>query len=101
MREEKKIETMSDHHDRSEFSRFFFPIFQQQQHIHIFTEMVATEEQLQRAKIPVAYRDYCSHLLIALNDCRLKEYWMPWKCEHERHSYEMCEYEEYVQVSVS
>jgi len=58
--------------------------------------MVATEEQLQRAKIPVAYRDYCSHLLIALNDCRLKEYWMPWKCEHERHSYEMCEYDEYV-----
>ena len=61
----------------------------------IRTEMVATEDQLQRAKIPVAYRDYCSHLLIALNDCRLKEYWMPWKCEHERHSYEMCEYEEW------
>ena len=91
---------MSDHHDRSECLDFFFQNFNNN-NTHIFTEMVATEEQLQRAKVPVAYRDYCSHLLIALNDCRLKEYWMPWKCEHERHSYEMCEYEEYVQVSVS
>ena len=75
---------------------YFFLLFLFHSNTRIFAEMVATEEQLQRAKIPVAYRDYCSHLLIALNDCRLKEYWMPWKCEHERHSYEMCEYEEYV-----
>ena len=40
-------------------------------------------------------RDYCAHLLIPLNECRHKNYYLPWKCEHERHDYETCEYKEY------
>jgi hypothetical protein len=33
------------------------------------------------AKLPLAYRDSCAHLLIPLNRCRREEYYLPWKCE--------------------
>lgn len=56
--------------------------------------MIATEEQLDENRVPWAYRDYCSHLLIDLNKCRRSNFYMPFKCEHERHTYEMCEYKE-------
>ncbi len=45
------------------------------------------------ARVPLAYRDQCAHLLIPLNKCRQEEFYLPWKCENERHSYEKCEYE--------
>lgn len=70
------------------------------------------------ARLPIAYRDSCAHLLIPLNRCRFEEYYLPWKCEvrplytqhrhrihralltsgfpqNERHSYEKCQYEEF------
>lgn len=65
------------------------------------------------ARLPLAYRDSCAHLLIPLNRCRFEEYYLPWKCEvrrlysrgepwrrltrhqDERHSYEKCQYEEF------
>ena len=53
------------------------------------------QEEMQNAKIPLGYRDYCAHLLVPLNACRRKELYLPWKCEHERHAYEKCEYLEY------
>lgn len=53
------------------------------------------QEELQNAKIPLGYRDFCAHLLVPLNACRRKESYLPWKCEHERHAYEKCEYLEY------
>lgn len=33
------------------------------------------------ARLPLAYRDSCAHLLIPLNRCRYEEYYLPWKCE--------------------
>jgi len=33
------------------------------------------------AKVPLAYRDSCAHLLIPLNRCRYETYYLPWKCE--------------------
>ena len=33
------------------------------------------------ARLPLAYRDSCAHLLIPLNRCRRNEYYLPWKCE--------------------
>jgi NADH dehydrogenase (ubiquinone) 1 beta subcomplex subunit 7 len=33
------------------------------------------------ARLPLAYRDSCAHLLIPLNRCRHEEYYLPWKCE--------------------
>eukprot|EP00293_Proteomonas_sulcata_P020077 CAMPEP_0184313674 /NCGR_PEP_ID=MMETSP1049-20130417/66229_1 /TAXON_ID=77928 /ORGANISM="Proteomonas sulcata, Strain CCMP704" /LENGTH=75 /DNA_ID=CAMNT_0026631101 /DNA_START=33 /DNA_END=260 /DNA_ORIENTATION=+ len=46
-------------------------------------------------KIDIAYRDYCSHKLIPLNKCRIQNFFLPWKCVHERHDYEKCQYEEF------
>jgi NADH dehydrogenase (ubiquinone) 1 beta subcomplex subunit 7 len=56
--------------------------------------MQATQKELVDAKIELAYRDFCAHLLIPLNECRRKSCYLPWKCEHERHVYEKCQYKE-------
>jgi NADH dehydrogenase (ubiquinone) 1 beta subcomplex subunit 7 len=58
--------------------------------------MVATQKDMQDAKIDLAHRDFCAHLLIPLNECRKAEYYIPWKCGHERHAYEKCQYKECV-----
>ncbi|GAB5592071.1 hypothetical protein Unana1_06971 [Umbelopsis nana] len=58
-------------------------------------EMKATQKQMADARIPLEYRDYCAHLLIPLNKCRGETFYLPWKCENERHSYEKCQYEDY------
>lgn len=55
----------------------------------------ATREQMSKARLPLQYRDSCAHLLIPLNRCRFEEYYLPWKCVDERHSYEKCQYEEF------
>ncbi|KAI3816420.1 hypothetical protein L1987_16116 [Smallanthus sonchifolius] len=55
--------------------------------------MIATQQEMVEAKVPLAYRDQCAHLLIPLNKCRQSEFYLPWKCENERHTYEKCEYE--------
>lgn len=41
----------------------------------------ATREEMSAAKLPMAYRDSCAHLLIPLNRCRNETYFLPWKCE--------------------
>ncbi|XP_031474689.1 NADH dehydrogenase [ubiquinone] 1 beta subcomplex subunit 7 [Nymphaea colorata] len=56
-------------------------------------KMIATQQEMMDAKVPIPYRDQCAHLLIPLNKCRVKEFYLPWKCESERHRYEKCEYE--------
>ncbi|KAI1207166.1 NADH-ubiquinone oxidoreductase B18 subunit-domain-containing protein [Annulohypoxylon truncatum] len=55
----------------------------------------ATREEMRDAKLPLAYRDSCANLLIPLNRCRVDTYYLPWKCEDERHSYEKCQYVEF------
>ncbi|XP_074565582.1 NADH dehydrogenase [ubiquinone] 1 beta subcomplex subunit 7 [Curcuma longa] len=55
--------------------------------------MIATQQEMEENRVPIAYRDECAHLLIPLNKCRLAEFFLPWKCENERHVYEKCEYE--------
>ncbi|KAI1336691.1 NADH-ubiquinone oxidoreductase B18 subunit-domain-containing protein [Xylariaceae sp. FL0016] len=55
----------------------------------------ATREEMREAKLPLAYRDSCANLLIPLNRCRVDTYYLPWKCENERHTYEKCQYEEF------
>ncbi|CAI9768465.1 unnamed protein product [Fraxinus pennsylvanica] len=51
-------------------------------------KMIATQEEMVEAKVPIPYRDQCAHLLIPLNKCRQAEFYLPWKCEAERHTYE-------------
>ncbi|EJT70159.1 hypothetical protein GGTG_12332 [Gaeumannomyces tritici R3-111a-1] len=55
----------------------------------------ATREEMRDANLPIQYRDSCAHLLIPLNRCRSATYYLPWKCEDERHSYEKCQYDEF------
>ncbi|KAF2628406.1 hypothetical protein SLS59_009345 [Nothophoma quercina] len=59
------------------------------------SDQKATREEMSAARLPLAYRDSCAHLLIPLNRCRHEEYYLPWKCENERHTYEKCQYEEF------
>ena len=54
-------------------------------------------EKLAKAKIPIAYRDTCAHLLVPLNKCRRETFWNPNKCNHYRHTYEECQYNAYLQ----
>ncbi|KAG6375155.1 hypothetical protein JVT61DRAFT_3362 [Boletus reticuloceps] len=35
-----------------------------------------------------------TRLLIPLNVCRRKNFYLPWECENERHGYEKCQYDE-------
>ncbi len=56
--------------------------------------MIATEEEMLAAKLPLDKRDYCAHLALNLLKCR-KEVW-PWyvNCAPEKHEYFNCQYEE-------
>jgi hypothetical protein len=49
-------------------------------------------ESLKQAKISLAYRDKCGHLLVDLNKCRREELYQMTACSHQRHTYEECEY---------
>ncbi|KAF8334995.1 NADH-ubiquinone oxidoreductase B18 subunit-domain-containing protein [Cantharellus anzutake] len=48
------------------------------------------------AVLPLGYRDHCSTLLVPLNKCRRTNNYAPWECEHERHAYEKCQYDDYI-----
>lgn len=54
----------------------------------------ASPQEMKDARLDVAFRDYCGHLLIPLNQCRHKTFFMPFKCTDERHKYEECQYYE-------
>ncbi|PSN34255.1 NADH dehydrogenase [ubiquinone] 1 beta subcomplex subunit 7 [Blattella germanica] len=58
--------------------------------------MIATEAEMESAKLPLEDRDYCAHLLIKYRACRADK--APWlyQCEHEKHVYLNCEYEDYI-----
>jgi len=54
-------------------------------------------EAMAKARVPIPYRDTCAHLLMPLNKCRRESFWNPGKCGHERHTYEECLYNSYLQ----
>lgn len=56
--------------------------------------MIATEEEMQSAKLPLEDRDYCAHKLLQYRACRADVWPFAYKCGHERHEYLHCEYEE-------
>lgn len=55
-----------------------------------------TREEMVGARIPIGFRDECVEGLRDLNQCRFETFYLPWKCEHERHHYEVCQYKQYV-----
>ncbi|KAI9502663.1 hypothetical protein GGI25_003518 [Coemansia spiralis] len=62
-------------------------------------EMKISAQEMAEARLPLRYRDYCAHLLVPLNKCRHRSMYLPWKCEPERHEYEKCQYEEFMNRS--
>ncbi|KAF8068822.1 NADH-ubiquinone oxidoreductase B18 subunit-domain-containing protein [Lyophyllum atratum] len=48
----------------------------------------ASRTELKANQVPLAWRDHCSALLLPLNVCRREKLYMPWECDHERHTYE-------------
>ena len=54
-------------------------------------------ESLKANQVPLAWRDTCGHLLVKLNKCRDRTFYNPHECEHERHTFEECEYYAYLQ----
>ncbi|CBI16848.3 unnamed protein product, partial [Vitis vinifera] len=49
-------------------------------------KMIATQEEMVEAKVPLGYRDQCAHLLIPLNKCRHAEFYLPWNSSSPRNS---------------
>lgn len=56
--------------------------------------MIATEAEMESAKLEPNERDYCAHKLIEYRGCRRDNF--PWvvKCHHEKHAYLNCQHEE-------
>jgi len=52
----------------------------------ILIDETALQQDMKTNRVPLGYRDSCAHLLIPLNQCRLREFYLPWKCEDERYS---------------
>ncbi len=47
------------------------------------------------AKIPAAKRDYCAHLYLEAAKCRRENFPLVYRCAHQKHEYDLCEYDEY------
>uniref|UniRef100_A0A0K8RBL0 NADH dehydrogenase [ubiquinone] 1 beta subcomplex subunit 7 n=1 Tax=Ixodes ricinus TaxID=34613 RepID=A0A0K8RBL0_IXORI len=59
-------------------------------------EMVATEAELESARIPPKNRTYCAHKLIEFKACRKDHFPLVYRCQHEKHEYEDCMYQDYL-----
>lgn len=49
----------------------------------------ATRKEMSDARLPLAYRDSCAHLLIPLNKCRYDNYYLNWRCQVGRVEYDL------------
>eukprot|EP01039_Chlorochromonas_danica_P003418 gene3417-3745_t len=55
----------------------------------------ATRQEMIDNLVPLHVRDNCAGVLIPLNKCRRANFYLPFFCGEERHSYEICMYKEY------
>lgn len=58
--------------------------------------MVATQEQMDAARLPLEQRDYCAHHLLRLMKCRRDYFPNLLACRAQRHDWDYCEHLEYV-----
>lgn len=56
--------------------------------------MIATEEEMKSAKLPLDERDYCAHKKIEHLVCRADVWPLAYRCAHAKHALERCLYEE-------
>jgi len=59
-------------------------------------KMNMTSEEMHEANMPIRLRSWCAHHVMPLHKCRLENYWLPYKCEHEREMFEKCRYKDYL-----
>mmetsp|Transcript_6155 Transcript_6155/g.12659 ORF Transcript_6155/g.12659 Transcript_6155/m.12659 type:complete len:90 (+) Transcript_6155:26-295(+) len=52
-------------------------------------------ELLKKHQVPIPLRDHCAHLLVPLNVCRQETLYSPFHCQHQRHTYEECQFIQY------
>ncbi|GJN89760.1 hypothetical protein Rhopal_002749-T1 [Rhodotorula paludigena] len=69
-----------------------------------FAPQPAEQATAAKARVPLGWRDACgkrahlapSRLLVPLNVCRHENLYATWKCDDERHIYEKCQYDDYI-----
>ncbi|XP_068607403.1 NADH dehydrogenase [ubiquinone] 1 beta subcomplex subunit 7 [Brachionichthys hirsutus] len=59
-------------------------------------EMVATQEQMHLARLPLEQRDYCAQYLLKFMKCKRDNWPNFLACKPERHSWDYCEHKDYV-----
>lgn len=59
-------------------------------------EMIAPNDHLISARIPLKYRDYCAHYLLDYQVCRYKHMPLLYKCHEQKHAYLNCEKDDYI-----
>lgn len=57
-----------------------------------YAVMIATQQQMDDAKLPLRSRDYCAHHLIKLMKCKRDHFPNIFACKHERHDWDYCEH---------
>lgn len=58
--------------------------------------MIATQAEMDSAKLTPPFRDYCAHKWIDYRACLKNNRPFYWRCRHERHSYGECVFEDSV-----
>lgn len=69
-------------------SKYFYSLF-------YCLVMIATEEEMQSAKLPLDQRDYCAHTKIEHLRCLADVWPLAYRCAHQKHAQSICLYEEY------
>ena len=56
--------------------------------------MIATEEEMTAANLEPWEKDFCAHTLIEFKECRDRERPFYYRCHHEQHAHNTCQYDE-------
>jgi len=59
-------------------------------------KMHMTTEEMKATGMSVRLRNWCAHHVMPLHKCRMENFFLPWKCEHERDIFEKCRYKDYL-----
>lgn len=62
--------------------------------VSFLSEMVASQEQMNLAQLPLEQRDYCAQYLLKLMKCKRDNWPNFLACKHERHDWDYCEHQE-------
>lgn len=58
--------------------------------------MIATEDEMVSAKLPIEERDYCAHKKIDYLACRADVWPLAYRCAHSKHELMTCQFDELV-----